>query len=114
MQIDEKPHLSGVMVLDLSGNMTSLHCEGILEPKIREVMKRGYVRVVINMEHVLIADAVGLAQLCVAHLVARTLKGGIRLSNVSQRIKDLLARCPLANVFDIFTNQEEAILSFQS
>ena len=67
----------------------------------------------LNLGGVNYIDSGGLGTLVSLFTTAHTAGGSIKLANLTQRVGDLLQVTKLVTVFEVFSNEEEAVESFR-
>ncbi|HWB99776.1 MAG TPA: STAS domain-containing protein [Bryobacteraceae bacterium] len=108
LDIHQREH-EGIIVLDLKGRITA----GPEAVKLREdVAAIPSHNVVLNLTEVDYIDSTGLGVLVVCATNLRKAGGGLRLVNVNKRQLELLVITKLATVFDLFSDEQDAINSF--
>jgi anti-sigma B factor antagonist len=101
-----------VTVLDISGRITLGEGNVALREIVRELADTGQRRIVLNLAEVHYVDSSGIGELVKAHTTLRNHGGQLKLTNLSQRLHDLLQLTRLAAVFDIYNDEQMAIASF--
>jgi anti-sigma B factor antagonist len=101
----------GITILDLKGRITV----GAEATALREhISSLGDAarNLVLNLEHVDYIDSTGLGALVVCSTSLRKRGGNMKLLNLNRRNIELLVMTKLATVFEIFTDEQDAINSF--
>ena len=75
-------------------------------------MERGGKAIVLNLGEVQYIDSSGIGELVRAHTTIRNQGGQLKLTNLNQRVHDLLQITRLSAVFDIQKDERTAIESF--
>jgi anti-sigma B factor antagonist len=70
-------------------------------------------QIVLNLGGVTYIDSGGLGTLVALYTTAHQAGGSIKLSNLTQRVGDLLQVTKLLTVFEVYETEEEAIESFR-
>ena len=70
-------------------------------------------QIVLNLGGVTYIDSGGLGTLVALYTTAHNAGGAIKLSNLTQRVGDLLQVTKLLTVIETYTTEEEAIRSFR-
>jgi anti-sigma B factor antagonist len=83
-----------------------------LREKIKNVLSTGIRKVLIDMEGVPYIDSTGVGFLVGSHTTASQEGGQLKLINVKPKILDVLKIMNLLKVFEIFTDESEAMKSF--
>jgi anti-sigma B factor antagonist len=102
----------GVRILDLNGRLTV----GPEATQLRESMQTcadsGELKVVLNLESVSFIDSTGLGALVIGYTTLRKAGGQLKLVNLNRRNIELLVLTKLTAVFEIFTDEQDAVNSF--
>ena len=85
-----------------------------LRPAIRKAVDSGARAVVINLQDVSAIDSSGIADLASSHMTLASSGGRLKLSNLSQKLKDIFAITRLNGVFDTHETEDHAIASFEA
>jgi anti-sigma B factor antagonist len=103
--------VNGVLILDLQGTYY-FPDDYVLADTVKKHLDRGQERILLNLEQVDWMSSTGIGDL--VSCIKRTAeKGGhLKLLNPSERVHDLLVMTRLAEVFEIFEDEDEALGSF--
>jgi anti-sigma B factor antagonist len=101
-----------VTVLDISGRITLGEGNVVLREIVRELADKGHKRIVLNLAEVHYVDSSGIGELVKAHTTLQNQSGQLKLTNLSQRMQDLLQLTRLSSVFDVYKDEQNAIASF--
>ncbi len=102
----------GIAVLDLKGRIVvGAEASGLRE-KVAQVGAAGKRNLVLNMAHVDFIDSTGLGALVICATSLRKNDGNIKLVNLNRRNIELLVMTKLATVFEIFTDEQDAVSSY--
>jgi anti-sigma B factor antagonist len=104
--------VGGVTVLDISGRITLGEGNVILREIVRDLAETGRKAIVLNLREVKYIDSSGIGELVKAHTTIRNQGGQLKLTNLNQRVHDLLDMTRLSAVFDIQKDETSAIESF--
>jgi anti-sigma B factor antagonist len=102
----------GVTILDLKGRLTVGPEAGALRDKISNLIEQGVRNVVLNLQGVDYIDSTGLGAVVMTSTNMRKSGGVIKLLNLNRRNVELLVMTKLATVFEIFTDEQDAVNSF--
>ena len=102
----------GILVLDLEGRITVGEEAGKLRETLRELAGAGHLNVVLNLQGVDYIDSTGLGTLVICFTTLSKAGGKLALLNLSRRNIELLVYTKLATVFEIFTDEQEAVNSY--
>jgi anti-sigma B factor antagonist len=111
MQIEERA-VGAVTVLDLKGKLTLGDGDALLKDKIHSLLHQGRKHLVLNLGDLSYIDSAGLGEIVSMYTTVRKEGGGLKLANVTKRIRDLLAITKLLTVFETFDSEGEAVRSF--
>jgi len=101
-----------VQILELRGNLTG---DGEMEQKVREVLEAGGRLFIFNMAEVPFIDSVGLCQTISCTKRIRERGGSVKLMLADGgKVQEILKITGLDKVYDIFSDEEEAIASWIS
>jgi anti-sigma B factor antagonist len=101
----------GIYILDLKGRITAGQEATALRESISGLNQEGR-NVVLNLAHVDYIDSTGLGALVMCSTSLRKNGGNMKLLNLNRRNIELLVMTKLATVFEIFTDEQDAINSF--
>jgi anti-sigma B factor antagonist len=105
----------------IAGDVFILLCDGrivfgdegaILRERVVKMLP-GTPKIVVNLHGVDYIDSGGLGILVGLLVSARNRGGELKLVSPNQRIKDLLRRTSLDNIFKVYGNNEEAVAAFR-
>jgi anti-sigma B factor antagonist len=102
----------GVTILDLRGRLTVGGDSTALRERITALVASGVQNVILNLEKVDYIDSTGLGTMVICFTTFRKAGGALKLVNLDKRAIELLVLTKLATVFEIFTDEQDAINSF--
>ena len=111
LEIHQKEH-EGVTILDMKGRVTVGPEATALREAVAAVIAAGLRNLVLNLEQVDFIDSTGLGALVMCSTSMRKAGGTVKLLNLSRRNIELLVMTKLATVFEIFTDEQDAVNSF--
>jgi anti-sigma B factor antagonist len=111
MNVTERARGS-IMILDIAGTITLGESADTLRDKVRSLLQQGNKRIIVNLADVSYMDSAGLGELVRAHATAAQQGAGLKLTNVTKRLQDLLVITKLATVFDSYDSETAAVASF--
>jgi anti-sigma B factor antagonist len=100
-----------VCVIDLGGRMMAESPERVVT-LIRQRLKEGRKKFLINLEHIQHIDTTGLADLVESLTAVKRQGGSLRLTLVTRHVHELLRITGLVQVFDIYDVESEALAGF--
>ncbi|HLK48392.1 MAG TPA: STAS domain-containing protein [Bryobacteraceae bacterium] len=102
----------GVTILDLKGRLTVGHEATAFRERISALNQANVSNVVINLEAVDYIDSTGLGALVMSATTLRKNGGNMKLLHLNRRNIELLVMTKLATVFEIFTDEQDAVNSY--
>jgi anti-sigma B factor antagonist len=108
----EQREREGVVIFDLSGRITVGDEATMLREKLRELAAAGSRDFILNLQNVDYIDSTGLGAMVVCFTSMRKLGGKLKLQNLNRRNVELLVLTKLTTVFEIFTDEQDAVNSF--
>jgi len=110
MKIAERV-VGDICVLDLGGRMVAETPDRVVTI-VRERLRAGTRKFLLNLEHVQHIDTTGLADLVESMTTVRRQGGQLKLSLVTRHAHEVLRITGLVKVFEIFDVESEALASF--
>jgi anti-sigma B factor antagonist len=107
-----KREREGIAILDLKGRITMGEEASDFRQAVQTLVTDGADKVIINMQHVDYIDSTGLGAIVMCSTALRNKSGVVKLLNLNKRNVELLVATKLATIFEIFTNEQDAINSF--
>ena len=105
--------VEGVCIVHLQGPITLGEDTRRLRDLIHQTLDEGKRKIVFNMADVPYLDSSGLGELIAAHLTAKTRGGRLKLMKLSPRVQDLVTLTKVHRVFEVFSDEESAVKSFE-
>jgi len=105
---------------ELKNGLTVCHIDGEIDINTAPDVKKGFdkliskkePKIVVNLSKVTYVDSSGLATLVEILKNMRSYGGRLRLTNLSPKIKSLFEITKLEKLFEILSDEEEAISTF--
>ena len=101
-----------ILVVNCDGRIVFGEESAELRDTIKKLLQQTN-RLVLNLGGVSYIDSGGLGTLVSLYTTAHNSGGAIKLSNLTQRVGDLLQVTKLLTVFEVYDTEEEAIDSFR-
>jgi len=101
-----------VVIIDLSGRITLGEESALLRQVVRENLEHGNKRILLNLRDVAYIDSTGLGELVKSYTTVRSHGGHLRLTEVNERVHNLLRMTKLHLVLEIEPEESAAIQSF--
>jgi len=120
LEINEK-ELRGIIILEPVGRLVLGQESMDFRGKVKEVLdksdwikeKWGWnTRIVLDLGNLSFVDSAGLGALIAARTSATSRGAGIKLANLTKKMRDALTITKLATVFDVYDSVEAAVNSF--
>lgn len=111
MKIDNRT-VGDVHILDCSGKITLGEGTMAIRNAVRDVLKNGGKKIVLNLAEVNYIDSSGIGELVSSYTTVTNQGGKLKLLNLTKKIQELLAITKLLTVFSVYDNEQLAISSF--
>ena len=111
MKIDSRT-VGDVHILDCSGKITLGEGTMAVRNAVREVLKNGGKKIVLNLSDVNYIDSSGIGELVSSYTTVTNQGGQLRLLNLTKKIQELLAITKLLTVFQVYDTEQAAVSSF--
>jgi anti-sigma B factor antagonist len=102
----------GIAILDLKGRITVGPEASALREKVAGLNAAATHNLVFNLAGVDYIDSTGLGALVMCATSLRKSGGNVKLLNLNRRHIELLVMTKLATVFEIFTDEQDAVNSY--
>ena len=103
--------VDGVSIVDCRGRLLFGDESGALRDTVKNLLAESK-HIVVNLAETTYIDSGGLGTLVGLYTSAQNSGGTVKLSNLQQRVTDLLQVTKLLTVFDVYNTEEEAVKSF--
>ena len=100
-----------VAIVDLSGRITLGDGSGVVRETVKDILKGGQKKLLLNLGDVSYIDSSGLGELVSAYATGASQGAQIKLLNVQKRVHDLIQITKLYTVFESFTSEPDALQS---
>lgn len=111
MKIDTRT-VGDVRILDCSGKITLGEGTMAIRNTVREVLKNGGRKIVLNLSEVNYIDSSGIGELVSTYTTVTNQGGKLKLLNLTKKIQELLQITKLLTVFSVYDNEQKAVSSF--
>ncbi len=105
-------NIGKVSVLDLSGKITIGEGDVILREEVNKLLETDRKSILLNLDKVTYMDSAGIGELVACFKRSTEAGAKLKLLNPSGRVSDLLSLTKLQQVFEIFKEEKEALVSF--
>ncbi|MGH8004854.1 MAG: STAS domain-containing protein [Limisphaerales bacterium] len=104
----------GIVIITPKGKMTAGPELEKLHDKIKELVRIGARKMVIDLGEVGLMDSRGLGILVAAFTTLRNAQGELKLARITNKIQSLLVITQLSTVFKTYNSVDEALKSFKA
>ncbi len=104
----------GVTVVDIGGRITLGEGSALLRSTIKDLLAEGRNKIVLNLGDVNYIDSSGIGELVTAFTTVRKTGGELKLLHLTKKVHDLLQLTKLFTVFEVFSDENTVVHSFQS
>jgi anti-sigma B factor antagonist len=101
-----------VTVIDMDGRITLGEGSALLRDLIHQSLSKGRKKIVMNMAGIVYIDSTGLGELVSGYRLVKNEGGELKLLNLNKKVTDLLQITKLYTVFDIHSQEAQAVASF--
>jgi anti-anti-sigma factor len=110
----ETRKIGDVTVIDVKGKMTIGSGDVQFRDEVKKLIDAGHNKLLLNLEGLKYMDSSGVGELVSTYTTATNRGCQLKLCHISGKILDLLQITQLLQVFDTYTNVEEAIEGFKA
>jgi anti-sigma B factor antagonist len=103
-----------IAMVDLSGRIALGEGSALLRKTIRDLLEGGRTNIILNLGDINYIDSSGIGELVSGFTAVRNRQGELKLLNLTRKVKDLLQITKLFTVFEVYTDETEAVRSFNS
>jgi anti-sigma B factor antagonist len=101
----------GVTIVKLKGRLTVGEASAPRE-KVSELIAAGKVRIIFDLAGVDYIDSTGLGSLVICYTSTKKTGGALKLLNLNKRNIELLVLTKLHTIFEVFSDEQDAVNSF--
>ena len=101
-----------VHILDCSGKITLGEGTMAIRNTVREVLKNGGKKIILNLSEVNYIDSSGIGELVSTYTTVTNQGGQLKLLNLTKKIQELLQITKLLTVFSVYDSEQKAVASF--
>jgi anti-sigma B factor antagonist len=106
--------IGDVTVIDMDGRITLGEGSALLRDLVRQSLGKGRKKILLNLAGITYIDSTGLGELVSGYRLMKSEDGEIKLLNLNKKVSDLLQITKLYTVFDIHSQEAQALASFDS
>jgi len=101
-----------VHILDCSGKITLGEGTMAVRNQVRDVLKNGGKKIILNLADVNYIDSSGIGELVSSYTTVTNQGGKLKLLSLTKKIQELLAITKLLTVFSVYDDEQTAVNSF--
>jgi len=105
-------NIGKVTVLDLAGKITIGEGDVVLREEVNKLLESDRKSILLNLDKVTYMDSAGIGELVACYKRAAESGARLKLLNPSGRVSDLLSLTKLQQVFEIYKDEKEGLVSF--
>jgi anti-sigma B factor antagonist len=105
-------NIGKVAVVDLAGRITIGEGDLVLRDEINKLLETDKKAILLNLDKVSYMDSAGIGELVACYKRAAETGARLKLLKPSDRVADLLSLTKLQQVFEIYGDEKEALVSF--
>jgi anti-sigma B factor antagonist len=102
----------GIVVLDLSGQMTGLDAPGVMKEQVTAALSAGHRQIVLNLAKLSFVDSSFIGELVTCCLVTSRAGGALKVACPVRRVQELFVITRLGTIIESFENEATAVESF--
>jgi anti-sigma B factor antagonist len=106
--------LGDVTIVDFSGKITLGEGSAMLRNTVRELVNSGSKKILLSLYDVDYIDSSGIGELVSAYTTVKNASGELKLLHLTKRVHDILQITRLFTVFDVQSDENNALRSFKS
>jgi anti-sigma B factor antagonist len=112
LEIEQRDR-EGILILDMKGRITMGDEVTAFRSKIQQAATASAdPKVILNLQHIEYIDSTGLGAVVMGSTAMQNHNGVIKLLNLNRRNLELLVATKLAVIFEIFSDEGDAVNSF--
>ncbi len=108
----EQREKEGIAIFDLKGRLTVGEASTTLREQLSRAAAGGPLKAVLNLAEVDYIDSTGLGSLVICYTSLKKAGGALKLLNLNRRNIELLVLTKLTTVFELYTDEQDAVNSF--
>jgi anti-sigma B factor antagonist len=108
----ETRSVGDIKILDCSGKITLGEGTMAVRNTVRDVLKNGGKKIILNLGDVSYIDSSGIGELVSTYTTVVNQGGQLKLLNLTKKIHELLQITKLLTVFQVYDSESAAVVSF--
>ncbi len=113
LYINER-RVGNVSILDMKGRVRIGGTTVALHRSVRNLVEEGKLQVLLNLVNVTSIDSCGLGEILSSQVTLGNKGGELKLVNLTESLRELMAVTRVLSVFDVCDTEEEALASFKT
>lgn len=105
--------IGDVNILDCSGKITLGEGTMAVRNTVRDLLKGGAKKIILNLAEVNYIDSSGIGELVSTYTTVTNNGGQLKLLSLTKKIHELLQITKLLTVFQVFNDEQSALASFK-
>ena len=105
--------VDGVTIVDASGRITLGEGSVMMRDTVRDLLAKGNKKIILNLGDVNYIDSSGIGELVSGFTTVRSAGGELKLLHLTKRVHDILQITRLFTVFDVQSDEANAVRSFK-
>ena len=101
-----------ITIVDLRGSIDLGEASLTLRRTIRDLVERARTKIILNLSQVNSMDSAGVGELAGAYVPVKSKGGDLKFLNPTKKVYDMLKITQLDKVFEVYIDEQTAILSF--
>jgi anti-anti-sigma factor len=101
-----------VVIVDLVGKLTAGLGDAILRGTIDELLAENWKKILLNLSAVSFIDSAGVGELVAGLRTAKRLGASLKVLSANERVQSTLYIARLLPIFEIYSEEEEALAAF--
>ncbi len=101
----------GIVILHLKGRLT-VGDASVLRDKVNQQIAAGKLNIILNLANVDYIDSTGLGSMVICYTSIKKAGGIMKLENLNKRNIELLVLTKLHSIFEVFSDEQDAVNSF--
>ena len=106
-------NVGSVTIVDVSGRIVLGEESAALRAVIADLLSEGHNQILLNLGNVSYIDSSGLGNLVSAFTSVKKQGGELKLLNLTNKVQDVMQITKLYTVFDVYSDEQIAVRSFQ-
>lgn len=105
--------VNDVTIVDVSGKITLGEGTAALRNEVRNLLKDGHKKILLNLGDVSYVDSSGIGELVSAYTTTSNQGGSLKLLNLTKKLQELLGITKLLTVFEVHDDEQKAVASYR-